>query len=63
MGMKLFTFYSSCGHKFGRSGSGTETEMKCPKCGAEIAYTVDEQTVIVKIIKPSEKSRWSIFKN
>lgn len=55
MGMKLLTFCSNCGHKLGRSADGTQTETVCPKCGAEIEYTVDEQTVIVKIIKPSDK--------
>ena len=54
---KLLTFCSSCGHKFGRSGNGTQTETFCPKCGAEIEYEVNDTTVIVKLLKPSTKKQ------
>lgn len=53
--MKLYTFCSSCGHSLGRSTAGTETEIRCPKCGAEIEYAVEDKKVTVTILRPSMK--------
>lgn len=55
--MKYYTFCSSCGHILGRSTAGTETELKCPKCGAEIAYAVDDKKVTVTLLRPSSKQQ------
>lgn len=46
---------SECGYRLGRSAGGTETEMKCPKCGAQIKYSVYGPKVTVEILKHSEK--------
>lgn len=61
--MKLYTFCSSCGHVLGRSGAGTATEMKCPKCGAEIEYAVEDKKVTVTILRPSCKQQAGRIKN
>lgn len=61
--MKLYTFCSSCGHVLGRSGAGTATEMKCPKCGAEIEYAVEDKRVTVTILRPSSKQQTGRLKN
>ena len=53
--MKLFTFCSNCGYKLGRSKSGTETEMICPKCTSEIVYEVQDDRVTVVIKKAKNK--------
>ena len=60
--MKYYTFCSSCGYSFGRSGVGTETETVCPKCKAELEYIVADGKVIINIIaqspkKPSKKHK------
>lgn len=55
--MKLYTFCSSCGHCLGRSGAGTETEIRCPKCGAEIEYAVEDKKVTITILRPSMKQQ------
>lgn len=55
--MKFYTFCSSCGHSLGRSGAGTETEVRCPKCGAQLEYAVDDKKVIVTILQPSSKQQ------
>lgn len=55
--MKYYTFCSSCGHILGRSGEGTATELKCPKCGAEIEYAVEDKKVTVTLLRPSSKQQ------
>lgn len=55
--MKFYTFCSSCGHGLGRSGVGTATEVRCPKCGAEIEYAVEDKKVTVTILRPSAKQK------
>ncbi len=55
--MKFYTFCSSCGHVLGRSGVGTETEVRCPKCGAELEYAVEDRRVTVTILRPSMKQQ------
>ena len=34
--IKLMSACGCCGHIFGRSADGTKTELRCPKCGAEV---------------------------
>ena len=38
--IKLLSACSCCGHIFGRAADGTRTELRCPKCGAEMEYCV-----------------------
>lgn len=55
--MKYYTFCSNCGHILGRSAAGTATEIKCPKCGAEIEYAVEDKKVTVTLLRPSSKQQ------
>lgn len=55
--MKFYTFCSSCGHALGRSGAGTETEVRCPKCGAQLEYAVEDKKVTVTLLQPSSKQQ------
>lgn len=55
--MKFYTFCSSCGHALGRSAEGTETEVRCPKCGAQLEYAVEDKKVIVTLLQPSLKQQ------
>lgn len=55
--IKLLSACSCCGHIFGRSADGTRTELRCPKCGAEMEYCVTGDTVTVRVLKLSEKQK------
>ena len=55
--IKLLSACSCCGHIFGRSADGTRTELRCPKCGAEMEYCVTGETVTVRVLKLSEKQK------
>ena len=54
-GLRMRTPYSVhcsiCGRILGRSYSGTATYMKCPKCKAEVFYTVNDNGPTVQITK------------
>lgn len=53
--MKLITTCPECGYKLGRSEGGTNTELKCPKCGAQLHYEILNDTVTIEILQHSEK--------
>ena len=55
--IKLLSACSCCGHIFGRSADGTRTELRCPKCGAEMEYCVTGDTVTVRVLRLSEKQK------
>lgn len=55
--IKLMSACGCCGHIFGRSADGTKTELRCPKCGAEVEYCVTGDTVTVRVVRLSEKQR------
>lgn len=55
--MKLLASCCNCGHRFGRSADGTQTDLRCPKCGAEIEYIVGNNTVTVRLVRLSAKQQ------
>lgn len=55
--MKLLASCCNCGHRFGRSAEGTQTDLRCPKCGAEIEYMVGNNTVTVRLVRLSAKQQ------
>ena len=52
---RLYASCSSCGHVLGRALSGSDNEVRCPKCGAKINYKVAESIVTVTLLEPSTK--------
>lgn len=40
-----------CGRQVSRSKSGTDSEVVCPKCGAELNCIVSGATVSIKVVK------------
>jgi len=42
---------SICGRFLGKSYSGTATHMQCPKCKAELFYTVNDNGPMVQVTK------------
>ena len=42
---------SSCGTVLSRSYGGTESYVRCPKCQADLYYTVDDNGPTIRIIK------------
>ena len=61
--MKLLASCCNCGHIFGRSADGTQTELRCSKCGAEIEYTVANNSVTVRMLRLSAKQQAARLKN
>lgn len=49
--MKQLVFCSNCGYELGRSARGTRTELQCPRCRMRMEYTVEEDTVSVRMIR------------
>ncbi len=47
--MMYYTFCSHCGREMGRSGEGTLTEVRCPKCGVLLAYVVKDGKVTIEV--------------
>lgn len=52
---RLYASCSSCGHVLGRALSGSDNEVRCPKCGTKINYKVAESIVTVTLLEPSTK--------
>jgi phage FluMu protein Com len=52
--MKLYTNCPECGYRLGRSGTGTNTEMICPRCRAVLNYEVDDGVVTIKILRHAD---------
>ena len=42
---------NSCGTVLSKSYSGTESYVRCPKCQADLYYTVDDNGPTIRIIK------------
>lgn len=42
---------NSCGTVLSKSYSGTESYVRCPKCQADLYYTVDDKGPTIHIIK------------
>lgn len=55
MGERMCIYCPICGKQISRSKSGTDSESICPKCGAELNYTVNGEAVHIKVIKDSLK--------
>lgn len=55
VGNRLYASCSSCGHVLGCALSGSDNEVRCPKCGAKINYKVAESIVTVTLLEPSTK--------
>ena len=55
--IKLLSACNCCGHIFDRSADGTRTELRDPKCGAEMEYCVTGDTVTVRVLRLSEKQK------
>ncbi len=53
--IRLMTACCNCGRILGRSAQGAQTALRCPKCGAEIEYTVGKDTVTVRLVSLSAK--------
>ena len=54
---KMYVNCPVCGTNQGKSGSGTNTEASCRKCGSILSYEVKGNTVLVQIVKESTKVR------
>lgn len=54
---KMYVTCPICGAYQGKSGSGTNTETSCKKCGSELSYEVKDNTVLVQVVKASNKKR------
>lgn len=48
-----------CGREIGKSGKGTTTEQNCSKCKALLSYSVDADTVRVRVVRGSDKKKVS----
>ncbi len=46
--LMYYTFCSHCGKDMGRSGEGTMTEVRCPKCGVYLSYVVKDGKVTIE---------------
>ena len=55
--MRLLAFCCNCGYNFGRSGDGTQTETRCPRCGADVEYAVENKAVTVRLVRLSAKQQ------
>ena len=54
---RLYASCSSCGHVLGRALSGSDNEVRCPKCGAKINYKVAESIVTVTLLDLQQNSQ------
>lgn len=54
---KMYINCPVCGTNQGKSGSGTNTEARCRKCGSVLNYEVSSNAVRVQIMKESSKVR------
>lgn len=46
-----------CGHLVSKAASGTQSIMRCPKCGSEIEVTVSGKAVTVTLLRVKETRR------
>ena len=63
---KLYVACCNCGFWFGSSACGTQTECSCPKCGAELKYTVGMEFIRVQMkgtFKNQQKIRIRRYSN
>ncbi len=54
---KYSVYCPSCGRLLSKSGNGTNSEMTCPKCKADLSLVVAAGRVSVEVIKPSPKKK------
>ena len=54
---KMYINCPVCGANQGKSGSGTNTEANCRKCGSTLSYEVKGKTILVQVVKESTKVR------
>ena len=55
--VRLLAACCNCGRIIGRSADGTQTGLRCPKCGAELEYIVGDNAVTVRLIRQSAKQQ------
>lgn len=55
MGERMCVYCPICGKQISRSKSGTDSESVCPKCGAQLNYTVNGGAVHIEVINVSVK--------
>lgn len=55
--MKYNVICPICGKLLSKSGNGTNSEQKCPKCKSELLVEVTDSHVTVEVLKMSTKQK------
>ena len=55
--IQYYASCSGCGHILAKSSVGTESEVKCPKCGSMVRYEIDDNIVSITMVERSTKHR------
>jgi predicted amidophosphoribosyltransferase len=52
---RLYVGCPDCGSKASRSEATDGADIICPKCGAKLKFTINDQTVTTELLTPSKR--------
>lgn len=52
---RLYVCCPDCGSKASKSEPTDGSDVICPKCGAKLKFSIDDQKVTTELLKPSKR--------